>query len=73
MSPTINIDRHIGTRAKNRRVEMGLSLEQMAEKVGVTEAQMFRYESGGTPIKPKLMLKLAGIFRVDMSYFLEGL
>ena len=35
----------IGKRIKNRRKELGLSAEQVAERMGVSPATVYRYES----------------------------
>ena len=35
----------IGERIKKRRKELGLSAEQIAEKLGVSPATIYRYES----------------------------
>ena len=45
MTGFVNIDKHVGTRAKQRRVELGFSLQQLGDKIRVTEAQMFRYRA----------------------------
>lgn len=35
----------IGQRIKNRRMELGLSVEELAEKLGKNKATVYRYES----------------------------
>lgn len=36
----------IGERIKNRRKQLGISAEQLAEAIGVSPATIYRYESG---------------------------
>lgn len=69
----INIDKHVGSRVRARREELGMTQMHLAELVNASEVQMSRYESGTTPIKPELMNKLAKALRVNLTYFLEGL
>lgn len=38
---------NIGDRIKNRRKELGISAEQLAEAINVSPATIYRYESGG--------------------------
>lgn len=73
MKAAINIDKHIGSRIRARRDELGLLQAGLADLVKTSEVQMSRYESGTTPVKPELMAKLAKALRVDVTYFLEGL
>ena len=35
-----------GSRIKERRKQLGLSADQLAEKIGVSRSTMFRYENG---------------------------
>lgn len=37
----------VGQRIKARRIELNLSAEQLAEKIGVSPATIYRYENGG--------------------------
>lgn len=37
----------VGDRIKNKRKELNMSAEQLAEKIGVSPATIYRYENGG--------------------------
>ena len=40
------INRHVGTRIRERRVMLGLTQQQVAELIGVTSQQEYKYEAG---------------------------
>ena len=40
------INRHVGTRIRERRVMLGLTQQQIAELIGVTFQQEYKYEDG---------------------------
>ena len=60
-----------GERVKARRLELGYTLLQLAEKIGVTEATMQRYESGSikNPAQPRIAA-LAQALGVDANYLM---
>jgi len=61
----------LNERIKSCRNACGLTLLEVAEKIGVTEATMQRYESGDIKnIKHETIVKLADIFKVDPSYLM---
>lgn len=49
----------VNERIKERRLELGMTLEQVAEKLGVKRPTIFRYESGAINIKLSTIRKLA--------------
>ncbi|MBS5725840.1 MAG: helix-turn-helix transcriptional regulator [Clostridiales bacterium] len=58
-------------RLKERRRQLGLTLAQVAEEVGVKEATVQRYESGAIQnIKYRTILKLAQTLKCSPSYLL---
>jgi repressor LexA len=60
-----------GERVKAQREHMGMTLAQVADKVGVSEATMQRYESGviKNPAQPKIAA-LARALNVDVNYLM---
>lgn len=59
-------------RIKQRREELGLSLEEVGEKLGVHRSTVLRYESGGIKrIPPATIEKLARILKTTPE-FLTG-
>lgn len=67
------VDRRIGQRVKQRRLEMGMSQERLAELLGVTFQQIQKYEKGANRIAASRLFDLSGALGVAISYFFEGL
>ena len=62
-----------GERIKARRNEMGLTLLELSQMIGVTEPTVQRYESGEIKnIKYEMLLKLAIALKVHPAYFFFG-
>ena len=58
-----------GDRIKKKRLEYGLTLKELAEKIGVQEATVQRYESGNIKtIKPDTIAKIADYFAVNPAW-----
>ena len=58
-------------RLKKRRLQLGLTLAQVADQIGVKEATVQRYESGAIHnIKCHTILKLSEILNCSPSYLL---
>ncbi len=62
----------LGDRIKKKRDERGMTLKELAEKVGVTEATMSRYESNKikNPSHGKLK-EMASVLNVDINYLMD--
>ena len=68
-----DIDKHVGSRMRERRVMLGLTQQQMAELIGVTYQQAHKYEKGINRIAAGRLFTIAQALGVDVSYFFEGL
>ena len=56
-------------RMKDRRLQLGLSAETMAEKIGVARSTYFRYENGDIEKLPVALLpKIASALRTTPEY-----
>jgi len=63
----------IAERIKRRRLELGLSPEYVAEKIGKSRATYYRYESDEIEKMPIRALKpLADVLQVSVGYILTG-
>lgn len=61
----------LNERIKERRLELGLTLLEVAEQLGVKEATMQRYESGQIKnIKHETIVALADIFKCTPAYLM---
>jgi transcriptional regulator with XRE-family HTH domain len=68
-----DIDRHIGSRLRQRRVMNGLTQQRVADLIGVTYQQAHKYESGTNRIAAGRLYLIAQVLGVDVGYFFEGL
>ncbi len=67
------IDRHVGSRIRERRIMMGLSQQQMADMIGVTYQQAHKYERGINRISAGRLYEITQVLAVPISYFFDGL
>ena len=68
-----DIDRHVGTRMRERRITLGLTQQQMADLIGVTYQQAHKYEKGINRIAAGRLHQIARALGVEVGYFFEGL
>ena len=66
------IDKHVGSRARMRRMMLGLSQEKIADALGLTFQQVQKYEKGANRISASRLHQLAGILQVPVPFFFEG-
>lgn len=60
----------IGERVKEKRMEMGLTQKQLAQRAGTSESVLCRIEKSGRHPDPDLVVRLAGALGVTVSYLL---
>lgn len=61
----------LNERIKSRRLELGLTLAELAEKIGVRDATIQRYESGEIKnIKRSTVVKLAEALKTTPAYLM---
>jgi transcriptional regulator with XRE-family HTH domain len=63
--------REIGVAIRNRRKELGLSQEALAEKVGISYQQVQRYENGSTMLNVENMQRIAQVLDIPVTRFFE--
>ena len=66
-------DWHVCTRMRDRRAELGVAQQRMAELIGVTYQQVHKYETGINRISASRLLAIAEALGVGVGYFFEGL
>ncbi len=66
------IDRLVGSRVRQRRMELGMSQEGLAEQLGLTVPQVQKYEKGVNRIGASRLHKIAGLLGVPISTFFEA-
>src|SRR5689334_21484919 len=66
------IDRLVGSRVPQRRMQLGMSQEQLGEALGITVPQVQKYEKGVNRIGASRLHKIAGLLGVPISAFFEA-
>src|SRR6476661_10286301 len=67
------IDRHIASRLRSRRLEVGITQKQLAHAVGVTFQQFQKYERAINRLSAGALYRLALALQIPVQYFFEGL
>ncbi|NIJ57005.1 transcriptional regulator with XRE-family HTH domain [Pseudochelatococcus lubricantis] len=74
MTTTANkIDKHVGSRVKARRQELGISQEKLGNALGVTFQQVQKYEKGTNRISASRLQQIGAVLGVPAAFFFEGL
>lgn len=66
------VDVHVGNRVRARRLEIDMTQEQLAEKLGLTFQQVQKYEKGTNRIGSSRLAQISAALRVPVSHFFEG-
>ena len=66
------IDAHVGTRVRNRRLELGMTLGKLADALGITFQQVQKYENGINRISASRLQHVSQVLQVNIPYFFEG-
>jgi transcriptional regulator with XRE-family HTH domain len=56
-----------------RRIMLGFTQQQLAERLGITYQQAHKYEKGTNRMAASRLHKAAQVLAVDVGYFFEGL
>lgn len=65
----VEIDLLIGKRIQQRRREINVTAEALAEQIGVSQQQFSRYERGATKINVAHLVNIAVILNTPISWF----
>jgi transcriptional regulator with XRE-family HTH domain len=68
-----DIDRHVGMRMQERRIMLGLTQQQMAERIGVTYQQTHKYERGVNRVAAGRLYTIAQVLGVEVGFFFDGI
>lgn len=63
------IDRYVGQQIRNRRLELGLSQQALAQHLNVTYQQIQKYECAQNRIAPGKLFALTEFYDVEIGYF----
>lgn len=67
------VDVHVGKRVRQRRWLVGMTQQQLAERVGIKFQQIQKYETGANRVSASRLWDIAQALEVDISFFFEGL
>lgn len=67
------VDVHVGTRVRHRRWMVGMTQQQLADKVGIKFQQIQKYETGANRISSSRLWDIACALGVPVSFFFDGL
>lgn len=67
------VDVHVGKRIRHRRWLVGMTQQQLAEKVGIKFQQIQKYETGANRVSASRLWDIADALTVQVSFFFEGL
>lgn len=68
-----DVDVHVGKRIRHRRWMIGMTQQQLAEKVGIKFQQIQKYETGMNRVSASRLWDIASAVDVPISFFFEGL
>ncbi|MES2666940.1 MAG: helix-turn-helix transcriptional regulator [Pseudomonadota bacterium] len=67
------VDAHVGKRIRHRRWMVGMTQQQLADKVGIKFQQIQKYETGMNRVSASRLWDVADALGVTISFFFEGL
>ena len=67
------MDAHVGQRMRQRRVLLGMSLEQVADALDLTYQQVQKYERAANRISAGRLYAISQVLDVPVSFFFDGL
>jgi transcriptional regulator with XRE-family HTH domain len=67
------VDVHVGKRIRHRRWMVGMTQQQLAERVGIKFQQIQKYETGMNRVSASRLWDIADAVDVPVSFFFEGL
>ena len=67
------VDVHVGMRARHRRWMVGMTQQQLGDKVGIKFQQIQKYETGANRVSASRLWDIADALDVEVSFFFEGL
>ena len=67
------VDVHVGQRVRQRRWMIGMTQQQLGNKVGIKFQQIQKYETGTNRVSASRLWDIAAALDVPVSFFFEGL
>jgi len=67
------VDVHVGKHIRHRRWLVGMTQQNLAERVGIKFQQIQKYETGANRVSASRLWNIADALGVEISFFFEGL
>lgn len=67
------VDVHVGKRIRHRRWMIGMTQQQLADKVGIKFQQIQKYETGINRVSASRLWDIGHALDVPVNFFFEGL
>ena len=67
-----DIDLHIGRRLRRRRRLLGLTQQQLGDRLNIRFQQVQKYECGANRVSAARLWHLAAALETEVSYFYDG-
>ncbi len=67
------VDVHVGKRVRHRRWLVGMTQQQLAERVGIKFQQIQKYETGMNRVSASRLWDISDALDVPIAYFFDGL
>ncbi|RME15437.1 MAG: XRE family transcriptional regulator [Alphaproteobacteria bacterium] len=67
------VDVHVGKRIRHRRWMIGMTQQQLAERVGIKFQQIQKYETGMNRVSASRLWDISEALEVPIDFFFEGL
>src|SRR5579875_3099490 len=66
------VDIHVGKRIRDRRKEVHVTQEKLAEHLGLTFQQVQKYEKGANRVSASKLYEIARALNASIEYFFRG-
>ena len=66
------VDAHVGKRIRHRRWMIGMTQQQLADKVGIKFQQIQKYETGANRVSASRLWEIARALEVPVERFFSG-
>lgn len=67
-----HVDEHLGRRVRMRRLTLGMSQGELADRLGITFQQVQKYEKGANRISASRLQQMSDILEVPILFFYQG-
>lgn len=67
------VDAHVGKRIRHRRWMVGMTQQQLADRVGIKFQQIQKYETGMNRVSASRLWDIADTLGVNIGFFFEGI